>query len=128
MWKMLGNHTTEKKEIKMRKRQIIRESDYKKLPKRVTDNYDITFKVLTKEYFERRATFFYMKGKKYLGDQYSHYDYPKEMLLKLTGIHLWNSRYRDWLIKYNDEGEMTIKASLRQPESRIGLAVFRKKE
>lgn len=115
------------KEKTIKKRQIIRESEYKTLPKRITEQYNITFTPFTKTYFERRAAFFYLKGKKYLGDQYSHHEYPKEMLSKLTGVHMWDRRYRGWLIKYNQEGEMTIKASLRQPESRVGLAIFRKK-
>src|SRR6056300_346119 len=55
---------------KYKKHYIIRESDIKKLPADVRKAYTVTFKPLTKEYFERRTTFFYLKGKKYIGDQY----------------------------------------------------------
>ena len=115
------------KNVSIKKRQIIRESDYKTLGREITDTYAVTFKPLDKSYFSRRAKVFYLKGKKYLGDQYSHYEYPKEMFKRLTGIHLWDRRYNDWLIRYNENEELVIKAGLRFPESRLGLAVFRKK-
>jgi hypothetical protein len=108
-----------------KKHYIIRESDIKKIPADVRKIYDITFKPLTKEYFERRTTFFYLKGKKYLGDQYALSDYPKDMLRRITNIPLYSTDYLNWLIRYNDAGEMTVRAGMRQPESRIGLGVFK---
>lgn len=112
---------------KYKKHYIIRESDIKKLPADVRKNYDVTFKPLTKEYFERRTTFFYLKGKKYLGDQYALSDYPKDMLQRITNIPLFTTDYLRWLIRYNDQGEMTVRAGMRQPESRLGLGVFKPK-
>lgn len=109
------------------KRQIMREMDYKRLSNDFKKMYNVKFTVLTKGYFERRATFFYMKNKKYLGDQYSHHDYPKEMLKKLTGIHMWDRRYVSWLIRYNENNEMVIRAGIRLPESRLGLAIITEK-
>jgi len=108
-----------------KKHYIIRESDIKKLPADVRKNYDVTFKPLTKEYFERRTTFFYLKGKKYLGDQYALSDYPKDMLKRTTNSPLYSTDYLNWLIRYNDAGEMTVRAGMRQPESRLGLGVFK---
>lgn len=119
------NRKTKMKTIK--KRQIIREKDYLRLTKDITDRYDIKFTPFTKSYFEKRATLFYMKNKKYLGDQYSHYDYPKEMIGKLTGMHVWDCKYMGWLIRYNDQGEMVIRAGIRHPESRLGLAIFKER-
>lgn len=110
---------------KYKKHYIIRESVIKKLPADVRKNYDITFKPLTKEYFERRTTWFYLKNKKYLGDQYAMHDYPKDMLQRITNIPLYSTDYLRWLIRYNDTGEMVIRAGLRQPESRLGLGVFK---
>lgn len=110
-----------------KKHYIIRESDIKKLPADVRKKYDVTFKPLTKDYFERRTTFFYLKGKKYLGDQYAMSDYPKDMLQRITNIPLYSTDYLRWLIRYNDAGEMTVRAGLRQPESRLGLGVFKPK-
>ena len=110
---------------KYKKHYIIRESDIAKLPADVRKAYDVTFKPLTKEYFERRTTFFYLKGKKYLGDQYALSNYPKDMLRRITNIPLYSTDYLNWLIHYNDAGEMTVRAGMRQPESRIGLGVFK---
>lgn len=112
---------------KLKKHYIIRESVIAKLPADVRKAYDISFKPLTKEYFERRTTFFYLKNKKYLGDQYAMSDYPKDMLQRITNIPLWSSDYLRWLVRYNDAGEMVIRAGLRQPESRLGLGVFKLK-
>ena len=112
---------------KYKKHYIIRESDIKKLPADVRKAYDVTFKPLTKEYFERRTTFFYLKGKKYLGDQYALSDYPKDMLQRITNIPLYSTEYLRWLVRYNDTGEMTVRAGMRQPESRLGLGVFKPK-
>jgi hypothetical protein len=112
---------------KYKKHYVIRESDIKKLPADVRKAYDVTFKPLTKEYFERRTTFFYLKGKKYLGDQYALSDYPKDMLRRITNIPLYSTDYLNWLIRYNDTGEMTVRAGMRQPESRLGLGVFKPK-
>ena len=110
---------------KYKKHYIIRESDIKKLPADVRRAYDVTFKPVTKDYFERRTTWFYLKGKKYLGDQYALSDYPKDMLQRITNIPLYSTDYLRWLVRYNDAGEMTVRAGMRQPESRLGLGVFK---
>lgn len=112
---------------KYKKHYIMRESDIKKLPADVRKAYDVTFKPLTKEYFERRTTFFYLKNKKYIGDQYALSDYPKDMLRRITNIPLYTTDYLNWLIRYNDAGEMVVRAGMRQPESRLGLGVFKPK-
>lgn len=113
---------------KQKKRQLMRESDYLKLPKRVLERYTVTFKPFTRDYFERRTTWFYLKGIKYVGDQYAHYEYPQHLLRRLTGVHWHNNGQRDYLYKYNEQGELVVRAGLRQPESRFGLATFREKK
>ncbi len=113
---------------KTKRRLIIREYDFKKLPKGELAKYEsVTFTPFTKQYFEKRATFFYLKGKKYLGDQYALADYPEGMLRRLTGVEFHDSNYKYWLIKYSAEGEMLIRAGLRQPESRLGFVTFKEK-
>ena len=109
------------------KRQLMRESDFLKLPKKVTDKYTVTWKPFTRDYFERRTTWYYLKGIKYVGDQYAHFEYPGHLLKRLTGVHWWNSNQQHWLYKYNEQGELVVRAGLRQPESKFGLATFRKK-
>lgn len=116
------------KQMKYKKHYIMRESDIRKLPVSVRKQYDVSFKPLTRDYFERRTTWFYLKGKKYLGDQYAMYEYPKDMLKRITNIPLFTTDYLNWLVKYNEAGELTIRAGLRQPESRLGLGVFKEKE
>ena len=113
---------------KQRKRQMMRESDFLKLPKRITNEYDVSFVPFTRDYFERRTTWFYLKGIKYIGDQYAHYEYPQHLLKRLTGVHWHNTNQRDYLYKYNEQGELVVRAGLRQPESRFGLATFREKK
>lgn len=110
-----------------KKRQLMRESDFLKLPKTITNKYDVSFKPFTRDYFERRTTWFYLKGKKYIGDQFALYEYPKELLVRMTGVHWHNHNQKQWLYKYNESGELVVRAGLRQPESRFGLATFRKK-
>jgi len=113
---------------KQKKRQLMRESDFLKLPKIVLQYYTVTFKPFTRDYFERRTTWFYLKGIKYVGDQYAHYEYPQHLLRRLTGVHWHNNGQRDYLYKYNEAGELVVRAGLRQPESRFGLATFREKK
>ena len=113
---------------KMKKRQLMRESDFLKLPKSVLERYTVTFKPFTRDYFKRRTTWFYLKGIKYVGDQYAHYEYPHHLLKRLTGVHWWKKNQREYLFKYNEAGELVVRAGLRQAESRFGLATFRKKE
>lgn len=110
---------------KYKKHYIMRESDIKKLPADVRKAYDVTFKPLNKNYFEHRTTWFYLKGKKYIGDQYALSDYPKDMLRRITNIPLYSTDYLNWLIRYNEAGEMVVRAGMRQPESRLGLGVFK---
>lgn len=116
-----------RKQMKYKKHYIMRESDIKKLPAGVRKSYDVSFKPLTRDYFQRRTTWFYLKGKKYLGDQYAMYEYPKDMLKRITNIPLFKKDYLNWLIKYNENDELVIRAGLRQPESRLGLGVFKEK-
>lgn len=105
-----------------KRRIIIRESDFEAISKRERSKYEsITFTPLKKEYFERRATYFALKKKQYLADQYALYDYPNAMLSRLTNVKLYNSSYKVWLVKFNTDGDLVIRAGMRQPESKLGL-------
>lgn len=105
-----------------KRRIIIRESDFDLLKKKLAKEYQqVTFTPLTKNYFEKRVTYYALKGKGYLADQFAHYEYPANMLGRLTGFKLHDRRYPVWLVRYNSSGEMAVKASLRQPESRVGF-------
>lgn len=129
-WQRDSNREAMRKarEGKLKKHYIIRESDLNRIPASTKKNYDISFKPLTQEYFARRTTWFYLKDKKYLGDQYALYEYPASMLKRITNIPLWNSEYPNWLVKYDEDGVLVIRAGLRQPESKLGLVRFKPKE
>jgi len=109
------------------KRLIIREYDVKKLPKSVTNKYDIKFTPFTKSYFEKRVTYYSLKGKGYLVKQYMHYEYPESMLRRMTGFKLHDRNYQYWLCKYDEEGYMKIRAGLKQPESKLGFVTMKEK-
>jgi hypothetical protein len=114
-----------------KRRIIIRELDFEKYSKSMIKNcQSVSFTPLTKNYFEKRATYFALKNKGYLADQYAHYEYPANMLNRLTGFKLYNYNYPSWLVRYTDSGNMVIRAGLRQPESNLGFVTLteRKKD
>ena len=112
-----------------KKRLIIRESDFKKLSKGFLNKYDsVIFTPLTRHYFEKRVTYYTIKGKDYLARQYLHYEYPESLLKKMTGVKFHSSDYKYWLCKYDEQGQLLIRAGLRQPESRLGFVTLREKD
>ena len=112
-----------------KRRIIIREADFDKLKNKLSKEYqNVTFTPLTQNYFEKRVTYYALKGKNYLADQFAHYPWPANLLGRLTGFKLHDRRYPSWLVRYNSTGEMTIKAGLRQPESVLGFITLVEKE
>lgn len=114
--------------MKTKRRLIIREYDLKKLPKSVTNRYDIKFTPFTRQYFEKRVTYYSLKGKGYLVKQYLHYEYPESLLKRMTGFKMHDRNYQYWLCKYDEEGQLKIRAGLGQPESRVGFVTLKEKE
>lgn len=105
-----------------KRRIIIREYDLEKCLKDLERQFEsVSFTPLKKEYFERRATYFALKGKQYIADQYSYYEYPNNMLGRITNLKLHNRNYSSWLVKFDADDYLTIRAGLRQPESKLGL-------
>jgi len=112
-----------------KRRVIIREIDIDKMSKKRKKQYkEIKFTPLTRSYFEKRLTYFTLKSKQYLADQYALVDYPNAMLGRLTSFKLHDRRYPGWLVKYNELDELVIRAGIRQPESRLGIAIFVEKD
>jgi hypothetical protein len=104
-----------------KRRIIIREIDLERDRKKLEKKYRaVNFTEFTKSYFERRVTYFALKGKSYLADQFAHYEYPANMLGRFTSFKLYDSRYPHWLARYNENEQLVIRAGLRQPESRVG--------
>ena len=109
------------------RRLIIRELDFVKIstPSKAKWYKSITFTPLTRRYFEKRITHSVVKGKGYLADQYSLYEYPNAMLKRLTMFKMHDDRYPWWLIKYDKNDELVIRAGIRQPESKLGIVTYR---
>jgi hypothetical protein len=106
-------------------REIIRESEIYIFPKRVLNQYkSIIFTPLTRGWFEKRVTYFALKGKSHVADQYALHEYPNLMLQRLTVLKLHDDRYKYWLVRYNDIGELVVRAGLRHPESRLGFVKY----
>ena len=113
----------------MKKRLIIRESDFKKIPKSTINRYEsVMFTPFTKDYFKKRVVWYSLKGKQYLVKQYMYYEYPGSLLRRMTEFKLYDRNYQYWLCKYDEDGEMKIRAGLGQPESRLGFVTFREKQ
>jgi hypothetical protein len=112
-----------------KRRVIIRELDLDKMSKRKKKQYkEIKFTPLTRNYFEKRLTYFTLKSKKYLADQYALVDYPNAMLSRLTSFKLHDRRYPSWLVKYNEIDQLSVRAGIHQPESVLGIAIFVEKD
>jgi len=104
-----------------KRRIIIRESDFKSLPKGDLKKYEsYEYKPFERSFFDRRSTYYSLKSKQaYLADQYALADYPHLMIAKLTQFKLYDRRYPQWMLRWQGE-ELMIRAGLRQPESRLG--------
>jgi hypothetical protein len=114
--------------MKTKRRLIIRELDFNKLPKSLTKNYEsVTFTPFTRHWFEKRVTYYSLKSKGYLARQYLHYEYPESLLKRMTGVEFYKREYIYWLCKYDEQGELRIRAGLGQPESRLGFVTFKEK-
>jgi len=115
--------------MKTKKRLIIREHDFNKLPKHLTNRYEsLTFTPFTRHWFEKRVTYYSLKGKGYLARQYLHYEYPESLLKRMTGVKFYKREYQHWLCKYDEQGELCIRAGLGQPESRLGFVTMKEKQ
>ena len=111
------------------KKVIMRESDYRRLPAWEKSRYDsITFTPITKEWLQKQVTWFTMKGNKSWANDYRHWPYPNEMIKRFHKISMYDRRYKNWLIDYNDQGEMQIRAGINQPTSLLGIVSFFKEE
>ena len=107
---------------------LIRESDYKKFQKTEAKEWDtMEFKPVTREWLQKQANWFTLKGTKHIATQFRHWQYPHEWIRR-TNIGKYQNNYRDWLYRYDDEGVMRVRAALGQPESIMGLAVVEKVE
>lgn len=109
---------------------LIRESDFKRLQKndlKAKEWDTMEFKPVTREWLQKQANWFILKGTKHIATQYRHWQYPGEWINR-TNLKLYQHNYKEWLYRYDEQGVMRVRASLGQPESIMGLGILEKIE
>ncbi len=113
----------------MKKKLIIRESDFKRLPLWERRRFDrMTFVPITQAWLQKQVTFHTMKGNKKYADDFRHWQYPEQMLRRFHKVPMYDRRYKNWLVNYNEEGEMQVRAGINLRASRLGFGIFEKDE
>ncbi len=112
----------------MKKVFLIRESDFKKFQKSDQHDWDtMEFKPVTREWLQKQANWFTLKGNKNIATQFRHWQYPGEWVRR-TNIGKFQNNYTAWLYRYDEDGVLRVRASLGQPESVMGLGIVEKVE
>ena len=107
---------------------LIRETDFKKFQKSEAGDWDtMEFKPVTREWLQKQANWFTLKGTKHIATQFRHWQYPGEWVRR-TNIRKYQNNYESWLYRYDDDGVLRVRASLGQPESVMGLGIIEKVE
>lgn len=103
---------------------IIRESDLKRMSHYERKKYTkIDFVPITQEWLQKQVSWWTLRGKKSEADAYRHWPYPSELIKRLPRTRLYDRRYKDWLVNYNEQGELQVRAGLNLPVSRLGFAL-----
>lgn len=101
---------------------VIREYDFKReYPKYKANDIEAKFEPITKEWLEKQVTWFTMKGNKQYADAYRHWPYPIELIKRIPKTKMFDRRYKHWLVRYDEQGVMKIRAGIGQPESTVGF-------
>jgi hypothetical protein len=112
----------------MKKVVLIRESDFKKYQKTDAREWDtMEFKPVTREWLQKQANWFTLKGNKTIATQFRHWQYPHEWVMR-TNIRKFQHNYDGWLYRYDEQGILRVRASLGHAESVMGLGIFEKLE
>jgi len=112
----------------MKKVYLIRESDFKRYQKVDAKDWDtMEFKPVTREWLQKQANWFTLKGTKHIATQYRHWQYPHEWVRR-TNIHKFQNNYDNWLYRYDEQGVLRVRASLGHSETVMGLGIFEKIE
>lgn len=114
--------TTQKKVM------LIRESDFAKYQKTDRSDWDkIEFRPITKEWLQKQANWFTLKGNKHIATQYRHWPYPSEWVRR-TNISKYQDNYTSWLYRWDGDGNLRVRASLGQTESTMGIVILERFE
>ncbi len=101
---------------------VIREYDFKREYSKYKNNdIEAEFEPITKDWLEKQVTWFTMKGNKQYADAYRHWPYPHELIQRMPKVKMFDRRYRYWLVRYDEQGVMKIRAGIGQPESTVGF-------
>ena len=107
---------------------LMRESDFKKYQKTDAKEWDtMDFRPVSREWLQKQANWFTLKGNKNIATQFRHWQYPAEWLRR-TNIRKYQNNYQDWLCRWDDAGVFRIRAGLGHPESVLGLVVLERIE
>jgi hypothetical protein len=107
---------------------LMRESDFKKFEKTDGSEWDnLEFRPITKDWLQKQANWFTLKGNKNIATQYRHWPYPGEWISR-TNLRKYQHNYEGWLYRYDDSGTMRVRASLGQPESIMGILIMERIE
>lgn len=114
--------------MSVKKVMLIRESDFTKYKKTDSAEWDtMEFRPVTKEWLQKQANWFILKGNKNIATQYRHWPYPQEWIRR-TNLRKHQNNYESWLYRWDDAGVLKVRASLGQPESVMGIAVLERIE
>lgn len=107
---------------------LIRESDFAKYQKTDGQDWDtMEFRPVTKDWLQKQANWFTLKGNKNIATQYRHWPYPAEWIRR-TNLRKHQNNYEAWLYRWDDAGVLRVRASLGQPESTMGIAILERIE
>ena len=117
--------------VKVLKRKVlIREYDYRKVqreaftPVGISALYDrASFNPIKLDDLEKQRIMDYLKGKE--EPLWKNLDMPSIALYNVKD-HLYDKRYCDWNVTYDDEGYLCVQARKNTPLSRIGWGIFEK--
>lgn len=111
----------------LRREVFIREYDWDKTFKRDAElHYDrVTWEPVTDKWCEKQFTWAMLKDDNFAKNVYGVYEYPHSMVVKLKS-KLYDRRYTDWLIGYDNQGYLTVRSRSNVKPSRLGWAIVEK--
>lgn len=114
----------------LKRKVLIREYDFKKVKAQafaavgLTSLYDrASFAPVTLNELERLQIIEVLKGK--YDTTWKDLEHPSIALYNMRD-HLYDNRYFDWRVTFDDEGYLCVQARKNTPLSRIGWGIFEK--
>lgn len=108
----------------MKKQLIIRYSDFIKYNKRFNKYNEVEWNPITQNFLEKQVTWYAVKGKPHVSRQYQLWPYPQGWLQRITNLKLFDEAYRNWLCRWDEEGQFEIRAGIRLQKSLLGIMSY----